>query len=742
MTSPLSLQIDVAEPRIGTDRVAVLVSGTINEVLQWDLTNSNNIYVDPVTSTAMLTPIPITDAWNSIATTSDPFSPYFRIGKASTDKASDDSWTEHVPNNVAGNVYLYGLGTNDPVTFLATTPVNQAWYFSYFSFSAGDNFPQFQAIFLGSGGQPTITVQVMADGTVQIGKNGVVIGSGALNRIDGEKGAHKKANKSTTGNAQGAQTNVPVSFVLIPCRTRELIFLCNRGGAFHVVFEDIDKNDPFPIILPSCKCQVQVPNGQPMMSFAPCRFASSGFITSFVQQLREAPQSTSVPVYRAFYDYSNVGAGPTVVTSGKQGDGVTTFTPDGSSVQICLQVQITSDGQSSPWLYGASAVFPPHIVNTDGTHAVVLDDFVMEASLTVPESPAGVQLTVSMRNPDEITALVSNIKQISNRPVAAVIGTIPYFFGRAKPPKFEDSANDNVAKLESEFRDYWKAFEIYEILDPIPWDRRRLKGVIEEIAMFPGFPLSWMDVENFDFELPSQGQSASGDYAVIPEAGDTAAKWLLKLFDDYSKTSIVGWYPSITGPKFRFKSPEAISTMPDTVLYTSIADAITIGGYSSDPYADDAAWRHVVNDGYRVDCMEPEANALRVTGWDSRIDKAFQVFYVDSASQKPATVPSLRPNNWTGERYNVAEYDSAITDEGTASYVAGVLIQRLFNGRILADIPCEMQFNLDGAPTWRGNIIQIFGVGDFRVLTLKSTHIVESAIQTMRGTVYTCQFLG
>lgn len=735
----MTLQFDVAEPRIAVDRTAVLVSGEENGVIQWDMPfSSPNVFLESVTSTLMLMPNPLSQAWNTTATTSDTSSPYYRIGKASTNVAGSTSWVEHVPNNVPGNVYLYGLGTNDPVNSLASYPANQAWYFSYFSFNAGDNFLQFHGTWTGGG--LTVECFIYANGQVAFTKNGNYIGGGSLSHVEHAAtilGApHKK-----TSNQSGAQTNVPVSFLVIPFRQRELLFICNRGGSFTVSFEDIDKSDPNPIILPACKCQWQVPVGQPMVSFAPVSYATTGYVWSQIQNLREAPASGITPQFNTLFNFTGTLGTLTIATTAHTADGSSLFTPDDTINQIRLKIDVSCDGKNSPWIYGCSAVFPAKTTTTNGAHAVTLDDYVLEAELTVPESPSGIQLTITCRNPGTIDTLIPLSQVIGNRPIAAYIGSVPYFIGRSKPPSLDEGTNDDSSKYKFELRDYWKALEIYEILDPIPWDRLGLKGVLQELGMLPGFPLSMMDIEDFDFDLPFQGQSSQGnfDYAVIPEAGDTAAKWILKLWEDYAKTCIVGWYPSITGPKLRFRNPATISTMPDATLYATTADSVA-AGFDANPDSASAAWRHTVHQGYRIDTTEPEANALRVTGWDSHIDKAFQVYYRDSLSQNPTLIPSARPQNWTGERYNVAEYNSSITDMGTAVYVAGVLQQRLFYERTLAEIPCEMQFNADGSPLWRGNLLRVDGAGNFRVLTVRAQHVIENTNKVKRPCTYTGVF--
>lgn len=731
MANVLGITIDTAEPRVKTDRVALAIAGSRNGVVQWDLLNSVNVYVDPVTHTAMLLPYPITPEWDTTATTGDPSSGFYRIGKAATNVASSSSWVEHIPNNVDGNVYLYGLGVNTVISPLGSFDQNRAWWFSYYSFGQGETFLQFQAIW------GNVALDIFSDGTVQIYKNAIQVGAGNIGNLEpSDDSPTRKVGGSAKGGHRHQVTGAPISFMVIPCRTRELVFLCNRGGAFHAVFDDIPKDDPHPVILPYGTMTYQIPHGQAMVQAAPVRWLTSGYILSTTQTFRKAPTALqSGPSVSIQYDLPNTGVPPTISGSLKTTGGTSNFVADGSVKNCRFRVDMASDGSSSPFLYGASAAYDAITANTDGAHSVVLDDYTVEARLTVPEAPNGVQLSVTCKSPATVGASIPNYREIGNRPIVAKIGTIAFLTGRTKAPRLEYGPTDATSRIIWETRDRWKSYENYEILDPVPWDGRPLPDVIKEVAMYPGYPSSDMDVQNFDLTLPAQGQSSTGEWAVIAEAGDTCDKWLMKLYEDYARTAIVGWYPSATGPKFRFRTPESIGTTPSATIYNTRAAAIAAG------YTEDNHWQHVVYDGYREDYLEPEANVLRVTGWDSRIDKAFQVVGEDSSAKDPTLVPSARPTNWTGEAYPVSVFDPAITDSGTAAYVFGVLRARLFKGQITAEIPCEMQFKTDGSPLWRGDVLRVDLVGNWRIRTMDVTPTLETATRVIRPARYTCEFI-
>jgi hypothetical protein len=268
----------------------------------------------------------------------------------------------------------------------------------------------------------------------------------------------------------------------------------------------------------------------------------------------------------------------------------------------------------------------------------------------------------------------------------------------------------------------------------------RIKAAIEELARYPGWSSGDMDVEDIDYTLPLKGQSANGEWALIPLDGDKVSDWLNKIREQFAGNVVMGWYPSATGPKFRFRTEASIGTTPAATIYRTRQEAID-AGHSTNDLDNNAWWRHVVKDGYNEKRVEPEANKLRVTGWDSRIDKAFQVFSKDDASINPVTVPASRPDNWIGEVRQVSTFYPEANTLAHVTFAEGVLRSRLFPGVWLADIPCEMQFHAEGHPLWRGDILRVDGVGNWRILSFTSESTIEASTRVVRPTTYTCKFI-
>lgn len=760
MSNVLTVQIDVAEPRIQYDRLGVLTTGSkesadgnINRV-QWDMFHSNaGAQLDFITFTGYLTPAPASAAWQTSARTQ------FLIRQADTDKAASANWTEINSHKFTGDIYLQSLGVNEPVQTLATFEKNMPWWFSWFAHGQGDQFAQLKVI-LGNVG-----LEFYTDGTCRIYKPVAAFADFTVTNYRGEGNITKLDNDhipiSGTNVQGGAQTSIqdaPVDVLIFPWRKRELVIMSTRGGGFSFCFEDIDRDDPDPTITAAGKMQFYVPTGQATVQASPAKlrtgnwFATTGMFLSQVLELRQPPKTGAVAVAQAYFDLPGYDVAPTVAAKVVDYDTFADFVGNGVKTKCRLRVDMAGNGKNTPWLYGASAYFAAVTKNTDSAHAITLDSLITEANLSVTESPADVVLTLKTRDVATLGASVSQIKRVANRPIRAVIGTPPtdptaatgiaLLTGRTGSPKWHEAVRDSATHLTWECRDRWKSLEKYTILDPLPFDGRLLEDVIKELAMLPGYPSSDMDVEPFGFPLPSLGQTSKGEWSLIPEEGDSPATWLDRLWEDYAKTCVRGWYPSATGPKFRFRLPQeyggSLSSTESLTIYETTAQAVSLGGRSAAE-----AYQYVYTS-FEEDTLEIEANDIRVTGWDSRIDRAFQAHGEDANSKIPDTAPSARPENWLGEPRNVALFEPAITRQTEANYAAAVMGYRLMTSPRPSSWGSQMLFNGDGSPVWTGNVVKLYNKGRYRVLTVSIDFKFESstANRAWRPATYTGRYLG
>ncbi|MES2465207.1 MAG: hypothetical protein V4671_31965, partial [Armatimonadota bacterium] len=158
----LKLEFDCPEPRTVRDRLVVSADGTTWQTRtpdDGDLTEST--FLDPVTNTLMLRPLPLTAAWPTTST-----GDYARLRKTDYTLITASSWVEH-PVSSAGDYYLESLGVNEIVYTTATYSQNTPFWLSTFVYGVATN----RAIILECGwGSPGtgVSLRLSADGVCEV----------------------------------------------------------------------------------------------------------------------------------------------------------------------------------------------------------------------------------------------------------------------------------------------------------------------------------------------------------------------------------------------------------------------------------------------------------------------------------------------------------------------------------------------------------------------------------------------
>jgi hypothetical protein len=739
--------LDVAEPRIARDRITALVDGR-----HWD-TLKSTCYVDGITRTAMLMPLYLTPAWSTTTT-----GLYRRFGNADytfetppfvaegtpppyPDGTPTDpsKWVED-PVPYAGNIYLTAQGVNDRARTNLKFSKNQPFLLSWFSYNAGQSsLVQIECGWLSEDGM--VALRIWTDGKCEIFKNGVQVGEGNIyerhvttQTIYGkERFSSNLRPKQSSGDAKQLASQF-VDLMLIPCRRRDLLVISNQGGGFRFTFEDIDANDPDPVITPKdARFFWQVPVGQPKVLLAPLNFATSGDLYSAIRTSRLAPEEGETPEMDVYLDLPGYDNDPLGWNSGLVDPDLSgAFVPDGSKNQVRVHVSLTGGGTSTLFVYGASATFDPQIELTDSANQTDISSYITTSELSVPESPTDVRMRVECHSPVELGTSVDEggagaigVTEITNRPVAAQFGSgadaVMFLTGRSKPAGSRFGISDPASRVMLEFRDRCEALEEYGITDALPFDGMELADAFTSLVVMPGYDESDVEIDDFGFPCPTVGQTSGGEWALIPEVGDRPIEWIKKLWETFAQHCLWGWWPTALGPKFRVPTLDSLNAAPSKVtLYAGTGDAINAGVSRSD--APFAVYRTL--EPVTIPC---EANDIWVTGRDPRTGLPFQVHYADKRSQDPTLAPGDRPNNWVGEPRKYAFARPWITDPDTANWVCGTLARRLTVRRRTYPISCELQFGDDGVPIWRGDKITLDGIGDVRVTTLHKTPGTEFA---------------
>jgi hypothetical protein len=671
----------------------------------------------------MLTPLPVTTSWQTSAA-----GLYYRWKSTDYILISPMAWKDY-DRRFAGDNYLTSQNVNEIVTTAYTFPKNRPFFLSWYAFNSGNsNFVQMDC-YLGYGSDTSVQLRFWSNGKVDIYKNLTLLGNGDI--TDNVKYPVRYGPNSTVYVQPGKQPAPQyMEVMIIPCRNRELLVVSNQSGGFVWRFDDLDENDTDATITGEGSFRWHVPEGQASVQFAPLNFLTSGTLLTTPYRERFAPASGAAHIERAFYNLPGYGTSSVTArlrNSTDTGD----FTPDGSSVDVRGRVDMAGDGTSTPFVYGMESVFSTVTANTDGLHSTVIDNYLTDAELIIPEEETGEVLTLKVKTPDALeTAGVTAIKRIENRPFEARVGSILIFGGRTNPPKFKDGISDYARDVRWEVRSRTKAHELYKFQEVTPFDYLYLDEAIKLIAKLPGYTDADMDIPAIDFQIPGVGAASEGEWANIPEVGDSAQSWLDKLHETYARNYWRGWVPTATRLVYRFKSEASLGTSPVAILYDSMQNAHVHGLY------DLADYSHWYSD-FEEEPLELEANVIRVIGNDPRTNLPIFANYVNASSIAPDTLVSARPDDWIGEPRPYAYFNPAITTLAAAFRCLGTLVSRVPVKHYVATWTCQMMFKTDGSPVWKGDPVQLYNKGVYRINTIRVPFSLETGNLVWRKATYT-----
>ena len=716
MIDALTIAMNGIENRVQTDQLVVL-----NDGREWDLENSSpDIYVDFVTFTAMLMPLPLTTQWSTGPATGN----YARLKKADL-LLTSSAWQDFSVPGFQGDNYVYSNSINEKVYTGQSWESNQPMYLSWFAFNSGNDRQVQMECGWAEGSTADIRLRFWTTGEVEIWRNGLKLSH--TGNITTPVPYPTKYQVQGGGGTQTSQSTVNV--LLIPCRKRELLVLSNLGGGFNSLFEDISEFADFPDITGAGRFWFYVPLGAASVQVAPCRFKTSGYVIGPETQLRFKPVNGAPHFDFAYNNVRNSNSTATATPKLTGPDGSTAWA---SGTDCFMRVDMAGDGTETPFLYGGQATFDPVIVQTPD-NTFVLDDYHLAqppATMEFSESPAGTKFTFSLKNPALLATHVPKVDIVSNRPVTASLGagsgtTSIVFQGRTPAAKFHQGIRDDVSRLKLECRDWWQVYEQYRFQESIPLDGMLLDEAIYYLATLPGFSAGQMNIEPVDFYLPGVDAASKGEWANLPQVGDTIADWLLKLHKTYAARHYIGWVPNKTGAVFQFISPEGLGTTPLTTLYLTSAESIAAGNDK------DAYWTWVTE--WDEDIFEPEANDIYVVGKNPREPLPIRKHYANLPSMNPLTPPATQPDDWLGEPRRLGYLDpTTTTDEGLLRTL-GVLRDRLGVKRKMAEWTGQFLRNTDGSPMWRGDCVRIYGKGVYRLNTGGVTFQVEIPTKGVYG---------
>lgn len=728
-TWPLTVEFDVAEPRVAADRIVVSAGGAA-DFTGWDMTVSSGVWCDPITRTMMLAPLCTTAAWRTTTSGS-----YARLAKADYTLTTPAAWVENHRIR-SGNIFLEANGVNEVVRTTASYGANQPMYLNVFVSGLkelGD------AVILECGwgtygGGSTVWLRFRANGAVTIfkGSTPVAVYDTQYSVGPGTRGASK---------SQGGD-GIPI--LLMPWRRRDLLIFLGTNDSVNHTFSDLDPTSTSNTITPSGSFWWYVPTGRASVQCAPVKFATSGVAYGPKVSMRYAPAVGRAVGFVSAADKVGLAGAATPNASLVVAGALTAYTPDGTTTDVRIKVAFSDDGTKTMGVYAVDAQFAT-TVTTTASAAVDVTQRLSELSISVDEN-GRTQVKMATRQSDGMTDDgVKQVEELGERPYRIALGTVDIVRGTLSPPKWvpaDGSAYGIADLLQWEGQDRGQEFEDYSFASAWAYDGILLTDAVLDLIKAAGFSASDLTISTDTYQLPYTPGVSHGEWQLYPERGDTVAMWLDKLHADFAATWYRGWVPTLSGYRYRFQNPSDLSAGPHLTLYMSDGDALDAGVSTS------LIASRVVRNATRW-LYRSEANQILVVGQDRRTRKLIVSQYNDTASQTPGTAPASRPANWRGKtiRYQLVDPEM-ITDQTTADRARDILRDRLTPTRRMIEFTSDLLVrSSDDRPLWTGDVVRIYKKGratyeDFRIRAIPSMNFLFEDTDGTRVSVREATYRG
>jgi hypothetical protein len=715
----LKVEFDVVEPRPQYGRLMAPLDGT-----KVDLTNSNNIWQDPATLTMMLAPLPVTAAWNTTYSGS-----YARFQKTDYTLTTAAKWKQ-MQIRASGDYYLQSLDVTERATLTTAWSNNQPAYLSLYVPGLKDTD---KSIILkagwGVGSAGSVEVWFAANGSAQVYKSGVLVGSYDRGDANIAPAVGTTASKSSRSDF--------ISIMMIPARRRELIVATSNGTHFSHVFEDLSPalNN---VIVPAAAFSWLVPSGQATVQLAKCAFETSGYVLSQIKSLRYPPPTGAT--FSGTFAGDPIGVGANTYTgSVVKADG-TAYTPNGVIKDVRAKVALTGPGTGTFGLYTVEMLYDAAVGATyDGT--VDVTQYIQSLSLAVDEDGKST-CTIGAIAKSLIDAGVQKPNVTSDRPVRIALGDGPavypgvvtyqdIFRGTLQPPKIEFLDRDTTASWATYVytgTDRSGDFELAWIVESYPYDGITAGNAILDLMKIAGYDDAVTPYFGGDFpdqELPYTTNISKGQYSLAPDYGDNVKSYLDKIKQEYYATWITGWMPTASGYYYQWLNVNAASTASTMTLYQSIANATTAG------VAEELRPQRVIRslNSYNE---EPECTQVTVIGQDPNTGIFIPYTQINAAAEIANTAPASRPRSWRGRPVCYQYRDPALNTLDAVTAACLMLYTRLTTGRTMIEFDATfLVYNVSNRPVWLGDVIKLMDtdgvgvLGNYRIIAIPSIEFVQ-----------------
>ena len=733
---PIRVYMDCAEPRVDLGRSAASVDGT-----NWDRALSDaTTYIDPVTNTAMLAPLPMTAAWETTFSGN-----YARLGQTNLVFPTPAKWRVN-QIRAAGDYWHEGQGVNEVVTTRLTPPVNTGMHIAAYIDGVGSN-ANTVILECGWGRGYGVEVQLRSNGTYRIYKGGSLVGE-----YTPDAATRTTQRVAKTGNDSRRKF---VALTMIPFRLRDLLIIdANGSGIVHTfsdlpTWDEFQTGDPIPAIVPDAPFYIYNPVGKAAWQMAQVFYETSGAVYSKIQRARYPWPAGASTLSTRYYGH-NFGPGPwsatpTLSLADTSGGALTL---DGTQDEARVKIALTGDGTRNIGIYAGDVWYGPTYTTTDDAEVDVTCS--LESLSWDVNEDGRLRVRMSARRKNLEDAGVDRPHLIGGRPYRIAVeddttptpNEIDFARGILGPPDIEylagdDSADNDWSLLSFEGGDRSDVWDRTWIPQPLPYDNVEISAIVADLVSQGG-----VDGGGTEVELDAVGTRAPlsldislGKFATLPDRGDTVGQWLDKLHSEHCSTWVRGWRPNSDGYKYQWLDIEARAPDSLLTLYASREDAIA-GGVSA-ALAPSRVYRSLTKHNER-----PEANQIQVVGQDPATGRVLSDTWNDEASQDPTLAPAARPENWVGFVEPVLYQDPAINSTTVLGNIGLVLAQRLMPGRVLVEWESDFLVRQsNNVPLWVGRVVTIMApdntsMGDFRIIAIPRVDVIserDSGTQVRRA---------
>lgn len=722
----IAVDLDIARPRVTRTVEAITAQGN-----DWE--TGSGVLVDPVAKCLMLRPFQLTPEWDTTFT-----GDYVRLSASDFETAAatgletlTSEWGVNQRKGV-GDFYLENFGSiNYPVFTKTSWPINRPFFLEwYVPHGRGKDEVSMECGWGTPEDPTTVSLRISSSGNAEVWKGTTRLGVYSISKLSSDIRQIKKDDTELSGPT-GSILGKLVSIYLVPILPRMLLCFSSNGGGFVHTFGDLAQASGANVITSADRFWWRVAQGKASVQCAPLTFPESGHALRRVDSFLTAPPTGTTFVYTVRGSYAGYGTGQSAIASIADTGGIA-FVPNGSATDVRLRVDFTGDGSNTPFVFSAAGQMDRAVADTDDSEQTDIADHTRKLSLSVGRDDGRARGSLLIGDKDSLT--VAGIRTQSNRPLKLRVSAPSVDLTDATTLLVGATGNPSTQQVQTDvegtgvpitipFTDLWTQLEGVRFeKDGVPFDGYLLTAAIEELLIQGGVPTGERDIGTSTLPIPFSW-TLPLDYKYQPKAGDSVAKWLQQLHKDFAPTWYMGFYPTATGTKFRFRSRADMGTTPKATIWL---------------HRDNTGGRIAARD-FKEDVLPPEATRITVYGFDPGTKTFLRAGWVDSSLEDPTVAPSARPTGWRGQRDPLVVVDERLTTAAAVLAVRDELVDRVATVLNSAQWKSDLLVDADGVPLWIGDVVRV----KTQAGTTHGDYRIESISMDLRREVWRdCSYAG